>query len=59
MSAAPVSNHTLALRLRKYAEVLNAAPAADSDEKHALTATAADLLEAARRLDQNLERAHS
>ena len=50
------SNHSLALRLRAYAEVMNTAPSGSPEEQHALTATASDLLEAARRLDQNHER---
>jgi hypothetical protein len=55
-TAEPLSNHTLALRLRQYAEILNSAPASSPAEKYGLTATAADLLEAARRLDRNVER---
>ena len=51
-----MSNHMLAMRLRAIVDVLNSTPSTDPDDKYALTAIAADLLEAATRLDQNRER---
>lgn len=56
MAKTDTSNHSLALRLRQYAEIFNSAPAEDAAEKYALTATAADILEAARRLELNHNR---
>ena len=53
-----MTDHQLAIRLRQYADIFNSAPV-DVKDKSAITLTAADLLEAAKRLDQLYERRNS
>jgi hypothetical protein len=51
-----LTDHQLAIRLRAYAEIFNRAPPDDEAQRVALIETAADMLEAAKRLDLNYER---